>query len=166
MALGSSFQPQPWVRATHRVLLLRLAEHVSLPEQGAGMQMAAVKVVTAPTTERMRRGKVQPRLGCRNPAPPGALLSAQGGRGQGKQREAAVGTPPLSLRSTMVLCFCGPGLQIPSSPSFQAVSLQLKAAFPLGLLSKSHVPAPSPLSALAKICLHPGRAGLCLTSSL
>ena len=103
MALGASFQPQPWLRATHRVLLLRLAEHLSLPKQGAGMQMAAVKVVTAPTMERMRRGKVQPLLGCRNPAPPGALLSAQGGRGQGEQREAAVG--PLPFHFSRQWCF-------------------------------------------------------------
>lgn len=130
MALGAYFQPQPWVRSTHRVLLLRLAEHVSLPEQGAGMQMAAVKVAIAPTTERMRCSQVQPRLGCRNPAPPGALLSAQRGRGQGERREAAAGASPISLRSTMVLCFYGPGLQIPSSPSSQAVSLQLTAVFP------------------------------------
>ena len=51
-------------------------------------------------------------------------------------------------------------------PVLSGCLLAADSSLPLGLLSISHVPAPSPLSALAKICLRPGRAGLCLTSSL
>ena len=60
--------------------------------------------------------------------------------------------PPLSHHSTMALHFYGgPGflckhsqLQISSLPSTQAVSLQPTAVLSLCLLSKPHVPAPSP----------------------
>lgn len=41
------------------------------------------------------------------PAPVGALPSAQGSRSQNMRREAAVGAPPFVCHSIMLLCFCG-----------------------------------------------------------
>ena len=68
---------------------------MSLPKQGGGTEVAVVKVVIAPTTERMRCRKVAAAAGgAGTPTPPGALLSAQGGRGRRMGREAAV-VPPL-----------------------------------------------------------------------
>ena len=60
--------------------------------------------------------------------------------------------PPFVRHSTMALHFCGgPGflhkhsqLWVFSLPSFQAISPQLTSVLSPGLLSKPHIPAPSP----------------------
>ena len=91
-------------------------------------------------------------VGVRESALAGALPNAHGGRGWCMGREASMATLPFVCPSTMALCFYGdPGffqedswLRSSFLPSPQAVSLQRTAVLSLGLLSKPHVPAPSP----------------------
>ena len=93
----------------------------------------------------------QPTRAC-EPSLVGALHRAHRGRGQRMGKEAAMAAPLFTCHSTMVLhfygapCFCNEHFWLRSSsfPSLQAVSSQPTAVLFPGLLSKPHVPAPSP----------------------
>ena len=92
--------------------------------------------------------------GCRHTQPPGAPLSAQGGRGQRVGREAAA-APPLWCHSTMVLCFCGcPGFptgvlicRFPHSRPLRLSPYSQPQSFPW-------VCSPNPLFQHLATCLH------------
>lgn len=91
-------------------------------------------------------------LDTREPDTMGALVSVWGGRAWSMGREATMVAPLLVCHLAMVLHFYGgPSfhhkhfrLWISSLPPSWAVSSQPKAFFMLGLLSKPHVPTPSP----------------------
>ena len=88
--------------------------------------------------------------------------------GNFKWGEAVMATLPFTCHSTIALCFySGPGFlhecsQFLSSPlpSPQGVSMQPTAVVSLGLLSKPHVPAPTPPSTQADTYLRLGHTGL------
>ena len=91
-------------------------------------------------------------VGAQELALTGALPSARGGTGLCMRREAAMAALPFVHHSTMVLCCYGSlhflhkhsWLQSSSLPAPQAVSSHPTAVPSLGLLSKPHIPAPSP----------------------
>ena len=93
-------------------------------------------------------GELAP-MGTRDPAPAGALPGAQRGSSWNVGRQAIMETLPFVHHSTLVLHFYGflhkhSWFQISSLLSPQAVYSQPTVILSLGLLSKPHVPAPSP----------------------
>ena len=122
---------------------------VSAPCTGEGVEVATDWGSCAHSGGRERRWRPNE---AHEPALVGAPPSACRGRGRHMGREAAMATPPFARHSTMALCLCGrPGflrglswLQSSSLLSPRAVSAQPAAVLSPGLLSKPHVPAPSP----------------------
>ena len=137
----------PGVQTPQRPTLKAALEHTSLPGEEQVWRWCDGPGCGSPGSNR-HTGE-QKTMGTRELDPVGAFLSAQGGRHQHMGAESATEAP--SSFNNGALLLWQPGfppqvfwLHISSLLSPQAISLQLTSVFSLGLLSKPHVPAPSP----------------------
>ena len=137
----------PGVQTPQRPTLKAALEHTSLPGEEQVWRWCDGPGCGSPGSNR-HTGE-QKTMGTRELDPVGAFLSAQGGRHQHVGAESAKEAP--SSFNNGALLLWQPGfppqvfwLHISSLLSPQAISLQLTSVFSLGLLSKPHVPAPSP----------------------